>query len=69
MAPDQRGYGGSSKPDAIEDYNIVALCDDVAGLLDDVGADRAVIVGHDWGSMVAWNLAFCTPIASAAWSG
>jgi pimeloyl-ACP methyl ester carboxylesterase len=55
LAPDQRGYGGSSTPDAIEAYNIVALCDDVAGLLDDAGADRAVIVGHDWGAVVAWS--------------
>jgi pimeloyl-ACP methyl ester carboxylesterase len=61
LAPDQRGYGGSSKPDAIEDYNIVALCDDVAGLLDDVGTDRAVIAGHDWGSLVAWNFGLLHP--------
>ncbi|HXA12442.1 MAG TPA: alpha/beta hydrolase, partial [Mycobacterium sp.] len=61
LAPDQRGYGGSSKPDAIEDYNIVALCDDVAGVLDDAGADRAVIVGHDWGSVVAWDFGLLHP--------
>jgi pimeloyl-ACP methyl ester carboxylesterase len=61
LAPDQRGYGGSSRPDAIEDYNIVALCDDVAGLLDDAGADRAVIVGHDWGAMVAWTAPLLHP--------
>ena len=61
LAPDQRGYGGSSKPDAIEDYNIVALCGDIAGLLDDAGADRAVIVGHDWGAMVAWTLPLLHP--------
>jgi len=61
LAPDQRGYGGSSKPDAIEDYNIVALCDDVAGLLDDAGVERAVIVGHDWGAMVAWTFPLLHP--------
>jgi len=61
LAPDQRGYGGSSSPDAIEDYNIKALCGDVVGLLDDVGAQRAVIVGHDWGSVVAWNLPLFHP--------
>ncbi len=55
LAPDQRGYGGSARPEAIEDYNIGALCGDVIGLLDDVGAERAVIVGHDWGALVAWN--------------
>ena len=61
LAPDQRGYGGSSKPDAVENYNIVALCDDIAGLLDDAGARRAAIVGHDWGAMVAWNFALLHP--------
>jgi pimeloyl-ACP methyl ester carboxylesterase len=61
IAPDQRGYGGSSKPDAIEDYNVVALCGDVVGLLDDVGAERAVIVGHDWGAVVAWSLPLLHP--------
>lgn len=61
LAPDQRGYGGSSKPAAIEDYNIVALCDDIAGVLDDAGAERAVIVGHDWGAMVAWTFPLLHP--------
>ena len=61
LAPDQRGYGGSSKPAAIEDYNIVELTADIAGLLDDVGAERAVLVGHDWGSPVATNFALFFP--------
>jgi pimeloyl-ACP methyl ester carboxylesterase len=54
LAPDQRGYGGSSKPAAIEDYDIAALTGDLIGLLDDVGAERAVFVGHDWGANVVW---------------
>ncbi|TFV60044.1 alpha/beta hydrolase [Mycobacterium sp. PS03-16] len=53
IAPDQRGYGGSSRPETIADYDIVALTGDLAGLLDDVGAERAVLVGHDWGAVVA----------------
>ena len=53
LAPDQRGYGGSTKPDAVADYQIAALTDDIAGLLDDVGAEKAAIVGHDWGAVVA----------------
>jgi pimeloyl-ACP methyl ester carboxylesterase len=61
LAPDQRGYGGSSSPDAIEDYNIVALSGDVIGLLDDVGAERAVLVGHDWGALVAWTTPLLHP--------
>ena len=54
LAPDQRGYGGSSKPDSVDAYNIVELSADIVGLLDDVGAERAVIVGHDFGGVVAW---------------
>jgi pimeloyl-ACP methyl ester carboxylesterase len=61
LAPDQRGYGGSSKPDAVEDYDIVALTGDIAGLLDDVGAERAVVIGHDWGSPVVTNFPLFHP--------
>ena len=61
LAPDQRGYGGSSAPSTIEDYDIVELTGDIAGLLDDVGADEAVIVGHDWGSIVATNFPLLHP--------
>jgi pimeloyl-ACP methyl ester carboxylesterase len=61
LAPDQRGYGGSSAPSAIEDYDIVKLTGDIEGLLDDVGAEDAVIVGHDWGSIVATNFPLLHP--------
>jgi pimeloyl-ACP methyl ester carboxylesterase len=61
LAPDQRGYGGSSRPTAIEDYDIVALTGDLVGLLDDVGAERAAIVGHDWGAVVATNFPLLHP--------
>jgi pimeloyl-ACP methyl ester carboxylesterase len=61
LAPDQRGYGGSSRPPAIEDYDIVALTSDIAGLLDDVGAEQAVLVGHDWGSPVMTNFPLFHP--------
>ncbi len=54
LAPDQRGYGGSSRPEALDAYDIAALTGDLVGLLDDVGARRAVWVGHDLGSMVVW---------------
>jgi pimeloyl-ACP methyl ester carboxylesterase len=66
IAPDQRGYGGSSRPEAIEDYNIVALCGDIAGLLDGAGVERAVIVGHDWGSIVATTFPLLHPDRVAA---
>jgi pimeloyl-ACP methyl ester carboxylesterase len=54
LAPDQRGYGGSSKPEVVEAYTVVELCADLVGLLDDVGAERAAIIGHDFGAVVAW---------------
>jgi pimeloyl-ACP methyl ester carboxylesterase len=61
LAPDQRGYGGSSRPDAVEDYDIHALTADLVGLLDDVGAQHAVFIGHDWGAMVVWHTALLHP--------
>ena len=66
LAPDQRGYGGSSRPDAIEAYNIRELTADVVGLLDDVGAERAVWIGHDWGAAVVWNAPLLHPDRVAA---
>ncbi len=61
LAPDQRGYGGSSKPDAVDAYTVVELCADLVGLLDDVGAERAAIVGHDFGGVVAWGAPLLHP--------
>jgi pimeloyl-ACP methyl ester carboxylesterase len=66
LAPDQRGCGGSSRPEAVEDYDITKLCGDLVGLLDDVGAAQAVIVGHDWGSTVAWSTPLLHPDRVAA---
>jgi pimeloyl-ACP methyl ester carboxylesterase len=61
LAPDQRGYGRSTRPDAIEDYDITRLTGDLLGLLDDIGEERGVFVGHDWGAMVVWALALRAP--------
>jgi pimeloyl-ACP methyl ester carboxylesterase len=61
LAPDQRGYGRSSRPDAVADYDIEHLSADLIGLLDDIGAEKAVLVGHDWGSMVVWQTAMLHP--------
>jgi len=66
LAPDQRGYGGSSRPDAIEAYDIHQLTADLVGLLDDVGAERAVWIGHDWGAAVVWNAPLLHPDRVAA---
>jgi pimeloyl-ACP methyl ester carboxylesterase len=57
IAPNQRGYGRSSRPEAVEAYDIHHLCGDLVGLLDHFGYDDAIFVGHDWGAIVVWNLA------------
>lgn len=61
VAPDQRGYGHTSHPDDVTAYDILHLTDDLVGLLDALGSERAVFVGHDWGSIVVWNLALLAP--------
>lgn len=61
VAPDQRGYGGSSRPESIEDYDITHLTGDLVGLVDTYGDDLATFIGHDWGSMVVWQLALLHP--------
>ena len=61
VAPDQRGYGGTEAPPAIDAYDILHLVDDAVGVLDALGAERAVVVGHDWGSPVAWHCALLHP--------
>jgi pimeloyl-ACP methyl ester carboxylesterase len=55
IAPDMRGYGRSTQPEATDQYDIDHLSGDVLGIIDDAGADKAVVVGHDWGSIVAWS--------------
>lgn len=61
VAPDQRGYGRSSRPTGVEDYDIGHLTDDLIGVLDALGEERATFVGHDWGSMVAGHEAVLHP--------
>ena len=56
-APDQRGYGGSSKPPDVSDYNIRDLAADAAGIAPALGYDEFIVVGHDWGCVVAWHAA------------
>jgi epoxide hydrolase A/B len=56
IAPDQRGYGASDRPEAVEAYDIVQLTGDLIGVLDALGIDKAVFCGHDWGGMVIWTL-------------
>lgn len=61
IAPDQRGYGQSSAPGAIADYDILHLTGDLLALVDRAGAERAVFVGHDWGAFIVWALAQLAP--------
>ncbi len=69
LAPDQRGYGGSSRPDDVDAYDITALTGDLVGLIDLAGAARAAVVGHDWGAVVAWSTALLHPDRVAAVAG
>lgn len=55
--PDQRGYGASSCPPHISDYNIRELTADVNGIASALGYDEYFLIGHDWGCIVAWNTA------------
>ena len=61
VAPDMRGYGRSDRPEAIDQYSLLHLVGDMVGLLDALGADQAVIAGHDWGAPVAWHSALLRP--------
>jgi epoxide hydrolase A/B len=61
IAYDQRGYGGSSKPEAVDAYGLPTLAADLVGLLDEEEIDDAVVVGHDWGSLVTWTTALLHP--------
>jgi pimeloyl-ACP methyl ester carboxylesterase len=61
IAPDQRGYGGSSRPSEITDYDIHHLTGDLVALLDHHGIDQAVFVGHDWGGFVVWQMPLLHP--------
>jgi epoxide hydrolase 4 len=61
VAPDLRGYNESARPTDVRDYRLRCLVDDVVGLIAALGAGRAVVVGHDWGGVIAWKLAMLRP--------
>ncbi len=54
VAPDQRGYSPGARPEAVADYHVDRLVQDVIGLADAIGAPRFHLVGHDWGGQIAW---------------
>src|SRR6202165_2654279 len=54
IVPDMRGRGQSAKPEAVADYALPLIVQDVTGILDSLGIGKAHVVGHDWGAAVAW---------------
>jgi pimeloyl-ACP methyl ester carboxylesterase len=61
VAPDLRGYGRSDRPDEVEKYTILHDIGDIVGLVDALGAEQAVIAGHDIGAPIAWQAALLRP--------
>ena len=61
IAPDQRGYNLSDKPQGVKAYRMDELVKDVIGLIDALEYDKVNLVGHDWGAAVAWMLAIQYP--------
>ena len=69
-AIDVRGYGGSDKPPAIEDYTLEKIAADLVGLADALQPDApAILVGHDWGAPIVWNTALTNPERFSAVAG
>jgi pimeloyl-ACP methyl ester carboxylesterase len=69
VAIDVRGYGRSSKPIDVEDYRMVRLVADNVALVAALGAEQAVIIGHDWGAPIAWTSAMLRPDVFRAVAG
>lgn len=61
VAVDQRGYNLSDKPKGVENYDMRLLVGDVLAVIKAQGRDKAIVVGHDWGGMVAWSTAMAAP--------
>lgn len=61
IVPNQRGYGNSSRPADVTDYDITHLSGDLVALLDHYGYEDATFVGHDWGAFVVWGLTLLHP--------
>ena len=65
LAPDQRGYGDSDRPEDVAAYDIHHLTGDLVGLLDALDIERAVFVGHDWGGLIVWMMPLLHPTRTA----
>ena len=61
VAIDMRGYNKSDQPEGVENYKMPKLVGDIDAVVKHFKADKAIIVGHDWGGMVAWTYAMTFP--------
>ncbi|MFV2068695.1 MAG: alpha/beta fold hydrolase [Pirellulales bacterium] len=61
VAYDQRGYNQSDQPEGLRNYTVEKLVGDLAAVIEHFGQEKAIIVGHDWGGMVAWSFAMAHP--------
>src|SRR5258708_17650105 len=61
IAPDMRGRGRSDRPPEVADYALTKIVGDVTGIMDALEIQRAHVVGHDWGAVVAWGVAMFAP--------
>jgi pimeloyl-ACP methyl ester carboxylesterase len=61
VAPDLRGYNKTEKPEGVENYRLNLLAGDILGLINALGEEKAIIIGHDWGGVIAWSLAAFNP--------
>jgi pimeloyl-ACP methyl ester carboxylesterase len=59
--PDVRGYAGSDKPYEIEAYDMIHMTDDIVGLIDALGEEQAILIGHDWGAPIVYTTAIRYP--------
>jgi len=61
VALDLRGYNDSDKPEAVSAYALSELVKDVVGVVTGLGYERCILMGHDWGGAIAWNVAYDHP--------
>lgn len=61
VAVDMRGYNKSGQPKGIENYEMKFLVSDIAAVVKSLGEEKVIIMGHDWGGMVAWSFALTEP--------
>lgn len=61
VAPDMRGYGKTEAPEQADQYTVIHCIGDLIALMDALGENEAVIIGHDWGATIAWQAALLRP--------